>query len=942
MSFITELKAQKPLVLILAEPGLELSTLTINLFKENSLETELIVLNQDFEKKAIDFISQERTVYKIVVLYGFTELNQNFLDLIFNFIDQINDKQLEKAGITLLSSVSTSVKIIESLDLKYENFLKQQELFLTAFLNKYSEGLFFIAQDPLLNKQTIGYPLLLFLTAVKNGRILDFQMKNFFQDEKSFFKLIEANLIKPHQSGKFLFKGKLLSSSDLAKKITYLYEQYFQKKLQVLKIFTEEKTAGVLKEFSLVKNTKVEIEGLIDQKIGLISSLDLEKQQAQLSTESLNRLITASKRAQIKPTSSPQKSTKNNFSGSILNFFRNAQKKSLTVPKQALYTEELDKKIENIFSAHRSLQKQVRHQENLQSSKEIIHKTKKRRWLFWLGASIFIFGLALITLILLFQVSQKALQKQLFKVVQGESYSIEKIDKSIFFGVFKLQYQQYQHFLLEESLTHAADIFRLKDSLQQLKENEVEHQRTSLELYKKIIEGGSELGPFYEKNKLSLEKKIEALKKYNGYLTDLNLDLYSGEELQVWSSEKERIRVELKNSLQNQHFFEELQDILLNQGRVNFLVVIQDSDNLRHSGGALTSLILLSFEKGGLVDKQTFVADDLNDRVYGVRQAPEEIKNLFQEDYFSLNRANWGPDFMKMGEDFNWFIEQALGQRVDLIVALNSMSIKAPISEGDLDWLLSLSESDFLNLTSSFQESLSRRETMLFAKKPALQEIIEFNSWGGRKIEALCPTEFNQASCFVDSFLQLETSLSSSKTVPLIARRINHDIGITPSFIRHRRKIVFEESSLNKAFLEGNYSGYLKFYLNPAATLERVELNGQRLNEDSYELVGAASYQELRLKVQVSGQNSTELIIVYTIPHQSNEAFSYVFFDQKQAGISAKTTNYQIVFDDVLIPELVAPVANYQNKTLKFVNNNDDHFLFAVSFSRGDKPQSSF
>jgi hypothetical protein len=62
--------------------------------------------------------------------------------------------------------------------------------------------------------------------------------------------------------------------------------------------------------------------------------------------------------------------------------------------------------------------------------------------------------------------------------------------------------------------------------------------------------------------------------------------------------------------------------------------------------------------------------------------------------------------------------------------------------------------------------------------------------------------------------------------------------------------------------------------------------------------------------------------------------FSYAFFDQKQAGVFNKKTDYKIVFDEQFKPQLIAPQAKYQNKVIHFTNNNTDHFLFAVSFDR--------
>lgn len=979
MSAFLNSEDKKPLVLILSEQNVAITSLVESSFQTHSLATEILFLDESFLAKSNLFLKSERLVYKIIVLYGFQDKKALFYRQIFDFINKLLEvDSSQNPSIVLLSSVSSSLKFIDTLDIDYDKFLSGQEAFFSSFLAKFPQSQVFLAKDLILDAdEKITYPLLFFFSAFRQGHLLDPQGKLYLQDEQSYFDLIKDRLVRPHQSEKFLIKGKSLQTESIVKKISYLYEQYFQKKLETLRLFSEEETPQFLKEFTVVQNSKAKVDSVLDQKIRLLPhSLDNSFKQT-LNLEVLKKAASVSEQKKFQSQKQPQnkqiKSVKDNF----LDLFRKAQKTPLSSSVEEVYSEDLVGKIDTIFSSRRHVEKQSRQEENLKQGKKILHKSKKRKWLFYLGAVILTLGITSLSLLSFFDYSQKKLQRDLFTVVKDGSKSVEKIYNSILFNLFYFQYNQSKKFLLEESLTHAADIFRLKDSIEKLTLAEAVYLKNSFNLYKKILEGGVELKQPYEETLLSLDQKIEAEKAFNAYLMDLNLDLYEGEEREVWESQLEKSKSNLASSAQMKRFLESFKELFLLGSRVNLLVLIQDSNELRPSGGLLTEAVMLSFEKGELIDKQVFSVDDLSNRVYGHREAPPEIRQFLDEEIFYLRDANWNADFSAAGRDILWFIEQSIGQKVDLMMAVTPETITQMLgvigelnlasglkinaenyvenlrtkalldykSQGEsrftwqfaknlLDKLIVLSELEYSQIGATLTNSLNRRETLLFSPQTELQQTIEANSWSGKKIETVCPPEFQQENCLTDSFYQLESNISINKVSHFIQRTISHDIGITELFIRHRRKITFENTASSNLWPMGEYRSLLKFYLHPSASVEKIELNGAKLNPESFTISANETYHELSLPLQIAKGEKAELVLTYTLPNKFNSTFSYVFFDQKQAGITNKKTSYRIVFDDALKPQLIAPQANYHNKTISFINDNGDHFLFAVNFSR--------
>ena len=116
------------------------------------------------------------------------------------------------------------------------------------------------------------------------------------------------------------------------------------------------------------------------------------------------------------------------------------------------------------------------------------------------------------------------------------------------------------------------------------------------------------------------------------------------------------------------------------------------------------------------------------------------------------------------------------------------------------------------------------------------------------------------------------------------------------------------------------------------ANLEKISFNGTALPSSNYNLFEENNRLVLSYRFAVSILSTGELEIIYLIPHQLTAPFSYVFLDQKQAGVFNKTSNYKVLFAESFQAKLIAPQATYDNKEISFVNNNLDNFLFAVAF----------
>lgn len=965
--------------LVIAEPKSLFSGLVCDFLRNNSLNVELLNLDQDFFLNYEEYAKEQKDIYKIIFIYGFQSVSNGVVLKAMDFLDLQNQSRPVKIPLILISTINTSLEILDELDFGYQESLNKKMNFLDRFLNKFNESMVFLGQDVLFNDKAILYPLLLFFSAFKKGYVFDLQSKFYFQDEQSFFNLIKEHLIKPHQPTKFIIRGPRLSSEKLSQKIVYLYEQYFQKKLLIVKLFASEKKQSLIQEFSIVSNPKCQVDDIFDKKIrGLIDS-DQNQQLPSPSEEELQKALEISrlqKALQIKKLKAQNK-PQNDSLYRDLELSKQAHKEPIEDPPAKDFNSEFVGKIESLFSIQRHKSKKARQEKNVTQGAVIIEKGKKRKTLFWLGIAVFSISFVFLSLFAVFNFSQKTLKNSLYDVAKNNLQGIKNIDESINYQFFSLQLHQYKKLFSNEILSEAMDIEKLSQVMLNLYTSTEELQQLSYDLYKKSLDGGVELGPFYDKLIDKVDAKIEHQKDFNTYLTDLNLELYQGEEKEVWQKNLEKTRLDLKNALQLKRFFAAFKEFMLQSGRVNVLILIQDSNELRSTGGFLTEIIILGFNNATLVDKQVFHVSDLDSRVYGRKESTQDIKDLLGEEKLFLHDSNWQANFIESSQEVQWFIEQATGFKIDLTIAINSKTIheiiatlgeikleegliinsenylkeleKLVISDYKtssnqkitwqltnslLDSLLKLSQVQLSTFNEVLINQLNQREILFQSNNQSLQQAIEANSWSGTRAELICPAEFKQENCLLDFIFQVETNVGVNKINSHIRETIEHNLGISKKFVRHKRKMIFENLAISNIWPLGTYRNYLRFYLNKEASLEKIELNDVKIDLNRIKIVDTEWGKEVSLLVEIPHQSKIDLTITYLVPNQATPPFSYVFFDQKQAGVFNKITNYKIVFDEQFKPQLIAPQATYRDKTIHFKNENLDHFLFAISFDQ--------
>ena len=949
--FISQTDSDKALVLLLSDSINEIVEDLNDFLISKDLDTIFFSLDDDLGDKYQVLEKKNRIPYKMIFIYGFNNISQVKYQKAFDFFSKLGD---ESPALVSLLAFNSHLKILDDFNPEYELFIKSQEEFLEKFFKLGLKSLTFLAEDLLLDQEKIDYPFRVFLTALNNGYLLDPQHDFYWQNSQNFLDLVEKEILKPHQENKFLIRGKKNSSSKLLAEIKNLYYQYFQNDLKIIKIFAEKDKQKFLDQFKKVtyspnsSTLAKELAVLVDKRVRFIPKIRQDLKFISPSESEIVKAITESKKILAPEPLKAKKQSPTPLSESLLS---NDQKqvnerakeenkdlnkktdKSIKNNKES----EIDEEVTKLFSKIRSEEKEVRKEKKVKRSEKIIEKSRKRSILFYGGMLSFSLAFIVIILYSSFAFAKNRVSNLLFQVVDSKKTEIMSLKDKVIVNFLEKQYQFYTGKIDENLLTDAKEVMDLKNVLIDLSVKKRDLANTVFSFYQSLLGKGVENSienlNLEEKFKAETEIEIELLSQLNA----LNLNLFSEEKQVVWDQFSQEIKLQVDNSLLKQRFLLAFTDFIRVEGRKNILVLTQDNSILRSTGGILDTAIFMTFDNTVLLDKQIIPIEEISEEVYGEKEAYQNQTALLGEANLTLKNSNWLVDFEKSNRDITWFIEQARGEDVDLTILLNTKTLDKLVAlnifenQDDFAAIFDLSEEDLARFLSILFDDLSSKEIYMQSNDKKLEESLLANVWTGKKLDVACPTEFQQENCFLDYIYQVENTVSRAATAQNISQKIEHNLGVGRDFIRHKRKITFKNIS-KKESLQGKYEDYLQLYLPKVALIEKVLLNGNEIASNFYDESEDEQHKIFSILLEIPSESEYQFEITYLIKNQMISPFSYVFLEQKQAGINDKKLNYNIVFDELFKPQLIAPKANYKDQIISFSRENNDNFLFAVSF----------
>ncbi|MBI5613312.1 DUF4012 domain-containing protein [Candidatus Gottesmanbacteria bacterium] len=259
-----------------------------------------------------------------------------------------------------------------------------------------------------------------------------------------------------------------------------------------------------------------------------------------------------------------------------------------------------------------------------------------------------------------------------------------------------------------------------------------------------------------------------------------------------------------------------------------YLLLFQNSMELRPTGGFIGSLALVTFADGRLLDfsvEDVYTADG---QLKGHVDPPPPISLLLGQEHWYLRDSNWNPDFRISGEKAGWFYEKEMGIPVNGVIGISLpfvsdlLGLVGPIDLPDgndritkdnffakslyytkdtffpgstqkKDFLGSLSRSliDKLlharsipttTLLSTLGSALDMKSILLYFSDPLLTRFVDQMGWSGSAPRGDACTFVvitSDNECISDGAMVVEANVGVNKVNYSVKRDLVHDISFS-------------------------------------------------------------------------------------------------------------------------------------------------------------------
>ncbi len=365
-----------------------------------------------------------------------------------------------------------------------------------------------------------------------------------------------------------------------------------------------------------------------------------------------------------------------------------------------------------------------------------------------------------------------------------------------------------------------------------------------------------------------------------------------------------------------------------------YLVLFQNSSELRPTGGFIGSYGILTFNEGQLTDFEVhdvYVADG---QLKGHVEPPEDLKKYLGEAGWYLRDSNWDIDFPSSAIKASWFFEKETGRSVDGVLGINLfLAQKVLQATGEIqlpdyqekinadnffdraeyyseinffpgstqkqDFLggvarvlfEKLKESDqktLFTLAKNVYPGLIAKDFLIWLDNPKATAIIQELGWDGGIKNVNC---LKEEGCFVDYLLISEANVGINKANYFLKRSLSHQIRVQDDgLVESTLQLDYRNDSQSEAFPAGRYKSYLRIYAPLEAELVSVNIknpsSGEIQEVEEIERMEEHERQIFGFLVEVPIQESRSLEVVYRLKEKLGKKVNrYLFFLQKQPGI---------------------------------------------------------
>lgn len=381
--------------------------------------------------------------------------------------------------------------------------------------------------------------------------------------------------------------------------------------------------------------------------------------------------------------------------------------------------------------------------------------------------------------------------------------------------------------------------------------------------------------------------------------------------------------------------------IPVNQKRT-YLVVLQNSAELRPTGGFIGSYALVNFDNGRMMGFKIYDIYAADGRLSSHITPPDEILHYLGQTSWFMRDANWAADFPLTAKRLEWFLEKETGVVADGVIGVNlgvigkllavtsqivlpdqevvtaknffekaefaseinffpgstqkpqflantAAALFAKLSSGaDLDWV---------GLGSALHQAMVEKDLLFYFDSPTVQWLMAKNSWdGGLKKDP-------------NFLMVVEANLGANKANYFVKRSLRVDSLIDKAGGLETTVVIkYRNDSPNASWPGGSYKNYLRFLVPEGTKLVSVDLGDKKeatisslLTEDVLKAVAPDQFLVFRSLEQTLGENgtvtgaATAFGVLVEVPVQREKEVKFVYRPAYRMDFNKTQSDFRFV-----------------------------------------------
>lgn len=364
----------------------------------------------------------------------------------------------------------------------------------------------------------------------------------------------------------------------------------------------------------------------------------------------------------------------------------------------------------------------------------------------------------------------------------------------------------------------------------------------------------------------------------------------------------------------------------------NVVLVLQNSSELRSTGGVIEYLLTLVLDHGRVVSRNIYTGADIDVLVGKEVVAPPLISRYTGTENWKLRDLNYNPDFISTATNLSAVINKALKFKPDVVIALNESFLASLLQESQglvldgqnytaenlspaliqhtpsplykkmIEYYLDQLIGHRLSLPS-FGRVLAKQtqeNQILFwtADNSAEKTLIDQPFSGGVFPQNCHPAISGPVPCIAETTYLNESNFSLVPVGGNLQKKVLHKVSFAQKSIEHEYLVDyrFKESIPN---LNRDLSQIIQLYAPTGSILNEVLINERRVVMNSVVVQQDNRLQRFQIPLPLKFNSDNHLSIKFSspLPEELRLPFSYSLTEYRQPGLSPLDGLVQLVIE---------------------------------------------